>query len=592
MNKQKAAKHYDEARALQQQGRVADAERAYRKAIKAFPAFPEALTNLGQLLIDRGQYREAAVHLRKANQTLSGHPLIMYNLAHALQLTGDLQKAVTWYRRTAEKNPDFIGTHINLGNTLRSLAQYPEAISAYRKAIELDPGNADIYNNIGGVLLDADHFNELDECIAMFRKAVELNPKLDEAYNGLGNALSRSGDSEAAIEAFRQAVRINPQHQDAWHGLANALSDFGEIDESVEAYRKTVSVSPQHAYVYRSLAKNRKFTEFDDDMAAMTSIHEDSSTSDETRMHLAFGLGKAWEDLKDYDRAINYLLEANRLKRASLDYSSAQTRDTFEAIKACFSADYAEHHRTVGCEDPSPLFVLGMPRSGTSLAEQILASHPDVYGAGELIDIPFLINQAAAGSSNPLYPAFINELSDERLLELGRLYIERLRRYNRESRYITDKSPPNFQHIGFIKTLLPRAKIVYCRRDPMDNCLSLFKNFFASELNYSYDLVELGEYYQLHNDLMAHWKKVYPDGFYELDYETLVADQEPQTRALLDYCELPWNDACLEFHTTRRKVRTASNAQVRQPIYSDSVKLWQRYGDKLSPLADLLVENT
>ena len=301
-------------------------------------------------------------------------------------------------------------------------------------------------------------------------------------------------------------------------------------------------------------------------------------------MKLAFGLGKAYEDIGNYEKSMESVLAATRLKRASCDYSLSATEEMFSQIKQTFSPGFFSAHPNTGCQDQTPIFILGMPRSGTSLVEQILASHPDVFGAGEIVDLMILTGAITMTGSSRHYPEIVADLDSRALEDLGNEYISKIRSYSGDAKYITNKTPENFLRIGFINAILPNARIIHLTRDPMDNCLSVFKNLLATAYDYSYDQAELGHYYKLYQALMEYWRTTLPGFIYDQSYEQLVAEPEIQIGKLLEYCNLPWHDACLDFHQTRRKVRTSSNAQVRRPIYQDSVKLWKHYQNQLEPL--------
>ena len=581
MYNKKAVKCYEEGRVLQQTGKLSSAERAYNKAIKINRDFIEAHNDLGNVLLDLGRPKEAAHAFRKALKLRPGHPMLLTNLGNALQLQGEIGKAIDWFNKAIFQDPNFVGAQINLGNALRDLGRFQEAVAAYEHAIKTNPAIADTYNNLGSVLIELD---ELDDAITNFEKAVEIDPGHTEAYNGLGNALGYGGEIDKAIASYRRAIEINPRHKDGHNGLGNMLSDMGEIDEAVVSYRKAIEINPGNADVYRSLSKIKKFTEYDDDIHAMESLYAIKRIPDEPKMHLAFGLGKAYEDLGEYEKSMDFILQATRLKRTSFQYSISETESLFSNIKATFSSEFFSDREDMGNPDATPIFILGMPRSGTSLVEQILASHADVFGAGELNDLLYLARKIFTADPSGEFPESVVDLDSGALENLGIEYIKRIRKHSKDSKYITDKMPHNFLRIGLIKAILPNAKIIHCTRNPMDNCLSLFKNYFSKGHAFSYDMTELGQYYNLYLDLMAYWRSTLPGFIYDLSYETLVADQENQIRQLLDYCKLPWDDACLDFHNTRRKVRTASNAQVRRPIYKDSVKLWKRYEKQLLPL--------
>jgi hypothetical protein len=306
--------------------------------------------------------------------------------------------------------------------------------------------------------------------------------------------------------------------------------------------------------------------------------------SEADRKDIGFALGKAFEDLRDYDKSFGFILEANRLKRKSYTYSIQDDHDLFARIKKIFSPDFFAAHEGSGYQDKTPIFILGMPRSGTTLVEQILASHPLVFGAGELTILENLTNAVCLGKATPEFPQCMLDLDRDALKKMGSGYIEKIRQYSSDALYITDKMPHNFLRLGLIRAILPLAKVVHCVRDPMDTCFSIFKKDFEGRHDYAYDMVELGRYYNLYRDLMAHWEKVLPGFIHTIRYEEIISNQQNRTKSLLDFCGLPWDEACLAFHKTERRVSTASLAQVRQPIYKDSVALWKRYEKHLEPL--------
>jgi len=682
----KAVKCYEKGRVLHQQGKLSDAERAYKKAIKINKDFFEAHSNLGNVLVDRGRLREASDSYRKALRLLPDHPMLLNNLGNALQLRGDNEKAIGWFNKAIAQDPNYADAYCNLGNALRDMGSMEEAVDAYRNAIRIDPDMADPYSNLGCILTELDELDEavknfktaigidswhkeacnglgnallaqgeVDDAIASYYKAIDIDPGHKDAFKGLGDALTSKGNMVKAIAAYQKAIEIDPSNLDAYTGLGNAqrergeleeamasidrvieidpgnvdalvglgsvlhdqgetdkaiakfleaididpgyvnaytalaslLSDQGEIDKAIARYREAIAIDPKFAGAYRSLAKNKKFTEHDDDVVAMESLYAAEDIVDDQKMSLAFGLGKAYEDLGEYDKSMKLIIEATRLKRASIDYSVIGEEDNFNKVKEIFSAEFFSHHQGIGHPDKTAIFILGMPRSGTSLTEQILASHADVHGAGELTYVGGLIKKISITDPSRKFPEIVIDLGEGEFEDLGKKYIARIRSHS-DARHITDKMPGNFFHIGFIKTILPNAKVIHCNRDPMDNALSIFKNYFGKGHYYSYDMTELGHYYRLYLDLMEYWRNTLPGFIYDLSYEKLVTDHENQIRKLLDFCNLPWDDACLDFHKTDRRIKTASNAQVRRPIYKDSVKLWKRYEKQLKPLEEAI----
>lgn len=321
----------------------------------------------------------------------------------------------------------------------------------------------------------------------------------------------------------------------------------------------------------------------------MEAQHAKAPADSLARMQLSFGLGKMHDDLKVYDKAFDYFAEGNAIRRKGISYDGAKTRVEFEAMKATFSREFFENHRPSAIEDDAPIFVVGMPRSGTTLVEQIIASHPQVFGAGELV-----ILKTAVGKGFPLdmkggFPAGIANMPDKAFADAGHDYLDMLHARYPGFKHVTDKMPGNFLLVGFLHLMLPKAKIVHCSRNAVATCLSIFKSHFRGDGHlYGYDLAELADFHNLYVDMMAHWHTVLPGVVHDVRYEDFVADQEGQSRALIDYLGLPWNDAVLSFHENERQVRTASAAQVRQPMYKGSVDLWKRYGDRLNPLIERL----
>ncbi len=616
----RAIKFYENGRKLQQAGRLADAERAYRKAVKINPNFFEAHNNLGNVQMETGRLKQAVASYRNALQWLPHHPMLLNNLGNALQLQGRNEQAVEQLRKALRQQPDYADAHNNLGNALHALGENSDAIAAYREAIRLDGQMVDALTNLGNTLLEE---QDNSAAIESFRRAIQVQPRHHDAWHGLGNALrnernfdaaadayreaisidprqadthealartlSLNDKNEAAIAAFREALALDPAHLAALRGLGSALGFAGEMDEAIATLREALRSEPSHGNSLLTIAKFKQFTEAEDaDLLTMESLYARDHLSDEDRIPIGYGLGKAYEDLREYRKSITCILDAAARKHRQSNYSRAQSEALFDSIKSTFTPEFSARFADCGNPDPTPVFILGMPRSGTTLAEQILASHPDVYGAGELR----LLWDLATGSRPPDQwenaVRSLAELSPEAMRDIGDTYLDGIRKISPDARFITDKLPHNFMFIGLIRTLLPNAKILHMQRDPVDNCLSIFKTLFAHGHEYSYDLEDLGHYYRLYLDLMDYWQEVFPGKIYPLGYEALVTDPKQQIADLLEHCDLPWNDACMQSHETRRTVRTASNAQVIQPIHQRSVKLSQRYASELQPLIEAL----
>lgn len=543
----KTAGKTDKAIALYLSGNLKAAEKIYKKILKSDGNNHNVLRLLGVLENRRGRKGVARKLIKKAIRI----------------------------------NPDIPAYYNNLGEVYRSEGKYQSAIENYSKAIYLNGEYAQAYNNLGCSLAELD---KLDDAVDSFNKAVMIDNNYSDAYSNLGNVLLDKGRVSEAIAVYNKAINSNPGNKYAFNGLGSALSDQGNFPDAVASYRKAIDIDPEYAEAYRHLLNNSRHTGYDDDIKAAELLYAKKNISDDQRMHLAFGLGRAYEDLGKYEESMEFILEANHLMHLSVEYSTSDARKLFNKIIGVFSEEFFVNHRGSGVSDETPIFILGMPRSGTSLVEQILATHSEVFGAGELNELSRLINNICLNHRVDRFPECASNFGNMELVEIGGRYIEKLREYSTDSKYITDKMPHNFMRIGLIKAVIPNAKIIHCTRDPMDNCLSIFKNFFPKGHNYSYDMVELGEYYNLYIELMKYWDSVLPGFIYTVNYENLVVDQENQIRMMLDYCGLSWDESCMHFHKTERRVGTASNVQVRRPIYKDSVHLWKRYERQLEPM--------
>ena len=529
-----------------QAGRLEEAEVGYRKILQADPRHADANHFLG-LIAHHFEHFEAAVELiSTAIKENPGVAAFHFNLGLALQRQEMWDKASEAFRQALKINPDRGEALSNLGQSLHKLDRLDEAITCFHKSLVIQPDHIIALNNLGLCLQDK---RQLGDAVKTFRKAIEINPGFHEAHNNLGNVMEEQGHMEEAHASFRRAIKIKP--------------DF------VEAYRHLIT--------------SQKNTEYSQEMKAMENLLERPNLPETEKMHLSFGLAKAYEDLKDYEKSFDFVLEGNRLKRLSYDYATQLNETYFSHLKETFDTAFFDLRKEWGCQDETPIFIVGMPRSGTSLVEQILASHPLVVGAGELMDLSTVCHRHEKVKSR-VFPGSVLDQDMEEFSSMGADYVEKLRIHSSSARYVTDKLPGNFPLIGMIKAILPTARVIHCRCDPVDTCLSIFKNYFLGEHPYAYEMTELGAYHKLYRDLMAHWHGVLPGFVHDVDYEKLVTDPENQIRSLLDACGLPFDEACLSFYKTERPVRTVSVVQVRQPMYKDSVQAWKRYETQLQPL--------
>jgi tetratricopeptide (TPR) repeat protein len=493
------------------------------------------------------------------------------------QRLGQPAQAVPLFERALTTDPGYVPAYGNLANSLAQLGRLDDVKQVVDRGLSLRPGPA-IANRALGEL--AYQVAEYAKSEAFYRRSLAVEPADFLSHLGLGMTLRRLGRLEEALACYESANRLQPGNASVHLNRGNLLSVAGRIADAIESYREAIRLQPDYARAHQLLAGVREQSSHDAELEAMEALYNKAGISAEDRMNLGFGLGKAFEDLEQYDKAFSYFKQANKKKRSLTPYSMSEDVKFFDRLKTTFDAKFFEQRRDLGAKDDSPIFILGMPRSGTSLVEQILSRHPQVYGAGELADLQIVCKGAVEA-----FPDEISQLTKNAWPDLAGDYLQRLRHHDASAPRIIDKMPQNFLYIGMIAIMLPNAKIIHCRREPLDTCLSLFKNLFASNGHqWSYDIKDLGRYYRLYQGLMEHWNRILPGRIYDIQYESLVADSEQQIRKLLNFCELSFDPACLSFHESKRAVQTASFAQVRKPIYSSSVNRWKRYEKHLQPL--------
>ena len=572
--------------ALFQLGDPAGAEERLRKAVERAPDHAEAFGNLGIVLRARGRSEEAESAYARAVAIEPGNANALFNLGIAKHGAGKLAEAEAAYRKALEVRPGWAEALNNLGNVLRDAGKLEDALAVLERASAAAPNEAQTHYNRGCVLQE---LKRADEATTAFDRAVEIAPDLAEAHNNLGILAMEAGAFDRADAALRKAIALRPDYAEAHNNLGNLMKAWGKLADAGAAYRRAVEARPDYARAYYALVDLDPGSVDGNDISRMESAFADKPPTSGERAELGFALARIREKRKDYDRAFEYLETANRIRRAGFDYRASDTKRIVDHTIAAFTPDVFEATDGGGVRSDVPIFVLGMPRSGTTLVEQILASHSDVFGAGEREEFRRCLHvvRAESGREEDFLEA-LSALEPDNWTRLGESYLQALHMVAPDARRITDKMPANFLYLGFIHLALPEAKIVHCVRNPVDTCLSCFKADFVSPQPFAYDLAELGLCFRDYRRLMDHWHAALPGKILDIGYEDLVANQERETRRLLEYCGLAWEDACLSFHATERPVLTASNAQVRKPLYRDSIDRWRRYEPHLGPLLDAL----
>jgi Flp pilus assembly protein TadD len=462
--------------------------------------------------------------------------------------------------------------------------RFADAIGLYQRILSLRPDLPEIYNNFGHALAA---LGKPAAAIVAFQCAVELKPDNPEAFCNWGLALAELGRLDDAEAKYRQAIQVRPRFDGAYNNLGLLLKARGRLAEARAAIEHAIRMAPGNISYYDNLAAVRPFVADDPYLAALEALAEDSTTpSIDDQIHLHFALAKAYENIDRPESAFRHLLRGNALKRQQMVYDEAEALGTMDRLRELMGRGFIQARRGCGTPSPLPVFIVGMTRSGTTLIEQILASHPQVFGAGELQ----LFDQSAGAIRNtlpgsPPFPEMISCMSAEHFRALGALYLNRIAQQAPKAARITDKMTVNFLFAGLIHLALPDATIIHAVREPADTCVSCFATHFSAGHAHSYDLAELGRYHRHYRALMAHWHEVLPPGrIMDVHYEELVADLEGVARRIVSHCGLVWDVRCLDFSRTERPIRTASAAQARKPIYKDSVGRWRKYQAFLGPL--------
>ena len=585
-----AAAHYNLGNSWLALGRHAEAAANYLRALAIAPTHAQALLNLGHALAAQGQLADAGQRYRDALAVEPDLADAHAGLAHALLASAAADAAEPHFLRALAARPGDARAHDGLGVVYRGQGRLAEAEACYRRALALTPGAAGVHNNLGNALRDQGHVEQAE---ASYRRALELDDGIAEAHFNLGNILREQGQQVQAECCYRRALALDPQYLMALNNLGICLKKQGRLEEASQCFESALAIKPDFLQSHCNLSPFKTYTADDPQLRLFEQQQGQlPALPPAGRISYWFALGKMREDAGRHDDAFAAYAEGNRLQRERFPHDEAGEIAFAQRLQSVFSANFMARRRPADPGARVPIFIVGMPRSGTTLIEQILSTCPGVHGAGELTDLDEVLQSLAGpdGERTTHYPEAVARLADGTLRRLGETYIERVWRLAPDAERITDKLPANFQHLGMIQLILPQAKIIHARRDPMDSCFSCYARLFeGGNLDFSYDLGSVGRYYARYQRLMQHWQQVLPAGtVLEVQYEELVADTETQARRLLDYLGLPWDERCLDFHRNRRVVRTASLAQVRKPVYRSSVARWQHFEAHLDPLREAL----
>jgi tetratricopeptide (TPR) repeat protein len=424
-----------------------------------------------------------------------------------------------------------------------------------------------------------------EEAEREFQIAVRLEPESPDHFNKMGTLYHDWGRLDLAISAFNTALEKNPTHVDALHNLALCLYHKAEHEAAHQLFLKAMDQEPQNIEFRRNFSLVHKHHKDDPELETLIKLHSDSSPSSTDRAKLCFSLGKAFEDFQAWEQGFPYYLEGNRLQVQGRAFEFERTQDEFERIAETFNEEFFRERTTWGISSPRPIFILGIPRSGTTLVEQILASHPQIFGAGEIPELGDILKTLDNSPETP-YLDTVKALTQPLWEEMGEQYLQSLNLYDHQASQVINKMPGNFTFIAAIHLMFPHSVILNCQRSALDTCLSCFKHYFPMIHPYACNLYDMGLYYRLYLKLMSHWRGVLPQRILDIQYEELVAHPKSCTRTLLQACGQEFHEDCLKFHESKRPVKTASSAQVRKPVYNSSIGTWKRYEKFLGPLIE------
>ena len=584
------------AKKLVKKGEIKEARKIYLNILEYSPSNKEAKIGLKSIenedaaqlsqeqldyviqLYSSGQMDKALLSIKELIQDFPNIPLL-HNISGACNSAlGEIDSAIISFNKAIELKPDYDEAYFNLGVAFHQTGQLGEALNSYERAISIKHAYPTAHNNLGLIALSQ---GQLDNALKSFEWAVAYSPEYAEAHNSLGAVFQELKQFEKAKVSFKKAVAINPQYAQGLHNLAILCEIINLPDEASEYYEKALAVEPNYAEAYRNQSRTKKYKKNDPQIAQMQSIYSNDNLSISDKVHINFALAKVNEDLGNQKDFFKHLDEGSRLRKKQLNYNINETEEFHSSLIRLFSEDQPKIKQlSLDPLDIRPIFIVGMPRSGTSLVEQIISSHHSVHGAGELNNFKNVVTPALKNYIGNL----TNTINEDDLLSIRKNYIKSLVDLSVSEKIITDKMPVNFRMIGLILTAIPEAKIIHLTRNPKATCWSNYKHYFANENGFTFDQEDLARFFILYQELMGFWHKSFPNKIHDISYERLTTHQEDETQKLLKYCELDWDNNCLNFHKNTRAVHTASASQVRQKMYQGSSDAWKKYEKFLQPL--------
>lgn len=561
------------------------AEKTQKRAIELNPTNTHALNNLGSIFFKKNLPDQAEFFFKKAISLDTNNAEYRGNLINLLISSNRENEAIAEGFHALKLFKDSIIFFNLIGRALSKIEQFDKAIEIYKNTLRIDPNNLEALLATASNLTEINKYNESE---IFCNKLFELRDFRAETYTLKGKIKNDQGFYEEAKKYFLEAIKLNPSYMPAYVNFGHILIERGKLEEAKDIFLDALKINGQDLSVRLALANLNRTKDKDENFLFLLEKSKEQKTMlGADAIHIHFALGKSFEDIKDFESAFKHFNLGCEKKRKSINYNAENTNQIVSNIKKIVTKDFIEKFKHIGNKSQIPIFVLGMPRSGTTLVETILDSHSQIFGAGELNHIIRICGMRDGKDLG--YPASLMDITDEGLKSMADHYLEQLTKISPSASKIVDKMPANFFYLGLIYILFPNAKIIHVMRDPIDTCFSNFKHLFHKGQLHSYTLEETAKFYLDYADLMKHWRNVLPkNAFYEMQYENLVEDPEKISKDLLNFCGLEWEENCINFHTNNRKVKTASVLQVRQPIYKTSMKKWQDFEKHLQPLTDIL----
>ena len=562
-------------------GKMNDAVKSYNKALSIDPDYAEVHNNLGNTLTELGKLDEALKCYQQALIIYPDYLEVHNNLGNIFFELGKFDEAVKFYQKAIALEPDYAEAHNNLATSLNELGQSDKAVMHYESAININPEHAEAHNNLGNILQNS---GDLFKAINFYMTAITIDPNFEDAYYNLGITNYLLGQTEEAINSYKQLLVINPDYADAHNNLSIIYQELGQSDEAFNGYVHALAIEPDNTHFHFNLSSLKQYKEADTQFIHMQKLLSNRKLDQSDQIRLSFALAKAYDDLGMKEDLFKILNKANQLRKAELNYSIKRDLNKHSISKKLFKSviSITPSYKPLTVR---PIFIVGMPRSGTTLVEQIISSHHKVHGEGELPTLDNLIT--------PIFNDYLvnnNPLTDKDFLSVRYGYISNhLSNFSSSEKIITDKMPTNFENIGFILKSFPEAKIVHLKRDAMAVCWSIYQRSFSNkDLGFPYNMEDLAQFYNSYTKLMAFWHELFPSQIYDMSYENLTTNQEEETKKLLEYCELDWDDSCLNFYTNKKSAKTASSLQVKEKMYQGSSEAWKKYEQQLKPLINTL----